>query len=362
MFNSIKDSKIIVCLLDDIAIRWVHYLDPSKLLHIENNDYMVYQSKDCYFLYYKKDYVSLINLIKVNHTNYYHWLLTDFANVDKALKELDNLHISDFNYSIVNAMGETTFEDHPRRLLDLNNIKYYFSCCDILKKTHNNRNEISEIQNGDNVIINHLYSLIYFYVKCGFNFFEKGRLNFDIGKRKPGVFLYNKNEDRGWRNYYSSNLINNNKTTIKSFSGEDSFWMEMNNNLLHTPFIVDYNSHWFNFVFETQPPFDISNTHARFITEKTLKVLMVETPSYILPQKETYNSLIAAGFYFLNEEFGEYNLENYEKFVIFLKTCNHVDLEVLFTKAFEKSKDNKIKLEDYIYSYKEYEIKLLTNG
>lgn len=357
----VLDSKIIVCLCDDIVIRWVHYLDPSKLLQVDNNDYTLYKSRECYFLYYKKDYASLINFIKIHHANYYHWLITDFADVDKALKEIDNLYVSDFNYSIVNAMGETTFEDNPRRIVDLNNFKYYFSCCDILKKNYNS-NQISEIQNNKNVIINHLYALTYFYVKCGFNFFDKGNLTFDIGSRKPGVFLYDKNDSRSWRSYFSTKLNNTNKTTIKSFSEEDSFWMNMNNNLMHTPFMVDYNTYNFNFVFETQPPFDTTNTHARFVTEKTLKALMVETPSYVLLQKETYNTLKSFGFHFLNDEFGEYNLENYEKFVTFLNTCNDNQLQLLYINKLEKTKQNKIILENYIYSYKETEIKLLTYG
>lgn len=257
-------------------------------------------------------------------------------------------------------MGETTFEDHPRRLIDLKNYKYYFSCCDILKKNYS-YNQISELQYKDNFIINHLYSLIYFYVKCGFNYFNKGKLNFIVEQKEIGVFLYNKSDDRGWRNQFVNQLKDTNRVTIKSFSEEDRFWMNTNNNLLHTPFIVDYNSHRINFIFETQPPFDTSNVHAKFITEKTLKALMVETPSYVLLQKETYESLRNYGFYFLNEEFGEYNLENYEKFVKFLETCSNHKLLLLWQESSRKSEANKIKLENYIYSYKEYELKLLLN-
>jgi len=359
----IVDKKIVVCLLDDIAIRWVHYLDPSKLLIKDNADYQLYQSKQCYFLYYKKDYNSLIKFLQLNtNSNYYHWVLTDFAQIDFTLNILDELDIPNFNYSIVNAMGETTYEDSPRRILDLKNFKYYFSCCDVLKKNEKHINEIADIQHTNKMVINYLYSLLYFYVKCGFNFFDKGELKLNIGSRIPAVFFYNKNEDRSWRKYFSNKLITTNNTNVKSFTAEDSFWMNMNNNLLHTPFIVDYNTHYFNFVFETQPPFDTTNTHARFITEKTLKALMVETPSYVLLQKETYDSLKAHGFYFLNDEFGEYNLENYEKFITFLKTCNNQQLESLYNNSLEKSKYNKTKLETYIYSYKETEIKLLTNG
>jgi hypothetical protein len=137
------------------------------------------------------------------------------------------------------------------------------------------------------------------------------------------------------------------------------FWSNQNNNLYHTPFLVDYNEYKFNLVFETQPPFDYSNVHSNFITEKTLKALMVTTPSYVLLQQDTYAKLVESGFYFLNQEFGEYNLENYQKFCIFLSEYSNDDL---FNGAILKSGANKQKLEDYIYSYKEQEIKLLING
>ena len=63
MLDNIKDSKIIVCLLDDIAIRWVHYLDPFKLLIEDNSSYIIYKSEECYFVYCKKDVEFLLKQI-----------------------------------------------------------------------------------------------------------------------------------------------------------------------------------------------------------------------------------------------------------------------------------------------------------
>ena len=357
MINSIKDSKIIVCLLDDIAIRWVHYLDPFKLLVDSNHAYILYKSKECYFLYYKKDYTSLIlKLFDVCQNNYVHWVMCDFVNIDTALPWIDNQGI---NYSILNHMGENIFEDSPRRLIDLKNYKYYFSCSDILKANPKHINSISDIQSSGKMVLDYRYSLIYFYVKCGFNFFQKGQMNLSITERKDGVFLYRKAVDRSWREEYTQDIIKTDRAQIKSFSDEDMFWSNLNNNLYHTPFVADYNEYKFNLVFETQPPFDDGNVYSNFITEKTLKALMSITPSYVLLQQKTYNKLIESGFYFLNQEFGEYNLENYKNFCIFLKEYSNDDL---FNSAILKSTTNKEKLEDYIYSYKEYEIKLLTNG
>jgi hypothetical protein len=85
-----------------------------------------------------------------------------------------------------------------------------------------------------------------------------------------------------------------------------------------------------------------------------------------LLQHDVYHSLKDYGFYFLNEEFGEYEnensdyfTENYKRFCEFLKNASDSDMESLFNKAYEKSKYNKVKLEDYIYSDKVKEINLL---
>jgi hypothetical protein len=334
-------------------------LDPFKLLIEDNSSYIIYKSEECYFVYCKKDVEFLLKQINdIVNTNYVHWVLTDFANVDKTLYLIDQKIFKNFNYSIVNHMGETIFEDTPRLLNKLINYKYYFSCSNILKSGANHINSFSEINDSDKMIMDYRYSLIYFYVKCGFNFFQKGQMNLSIIDRKEGVFVYGKAVDRSWRKGYIQDIIDTGNSHIKSFSDEDMFWSIQNNNLYHTPFVVDYNEYQYNLIFETQPPFDNGNVHSDFITEKTLKSLMVSTPSYVLLQPNTYNKLTDFGFYFLNQEFGEYNLENYKKFCILLKQNNND----LFNTAILKSAKNKEKLEEYIYSYKEKEIKLLING
>ena len=82
--------------------------------------------------------------------------------------------------------------------------------------------------------------------------------------------------------------------------------------------------------------------------------------SYIL-KKEVYDVLNEYGFYFLNSEFGEPGMLNYNMFCDFLTTCSEDEFNNLFNGSFEKSKNNKIKLEKYIYSIKDDEIKLLIN-
>jgi hypothetical protein len=88
---------------------------------------------------------------------------------------------------------------------------------------------------------------------------------------------------------------------------------------------------------------------------------MVSTPAYVLLQEEVYDVLKNYGFYFLNDEFGKYGYENYEKFCDFLKHSSDKQLDDLFNRTYQKSKLNKLKLEEYIYSDKTKEIKLLIN-
>jgi hypothetical protein len=132
------------------------------------------------------------------------------------------------------------------------------------------------------------------------------------------------------------------------------------------PFVIDYNSCKFNLVTETLPLLkpNTGEEHiqtCKFFSEKTIKSLIVATPAYVLLQEEVYEDLKDYGFYFLNEEFGKYDYSNYEKFCVFLKDATDKQLEDLFNRTYEKSKLNKIKLEEYIYSDKVKEIKLLLN-
>ena len=357
ILNYIKDSKFIICLFGDIVINWVHYMDPFKLLIVDDEQYQIYKSRDCYFLYCKSDYKYLLELISNNKQNYYHWVITDFAEVDTLLSILDEINTID--YSIVNAMGETIFEDSPRKLNELKNYKHYFSCGDILKKVSDGLNVISDINNSDRMIIDYRYALIYFYVKCGYVY-----LNRDItitNNKKIGLFTYGKLTGRTWRNNFIDEIKDSNRLYLKSFSDEENFWFNMNNVSLHNISIIDYNEYAFNLIFETQMPFDDGNVHANFITEKTLKSLITGTSCYVLLQNQTYSFLTSCGFYFLNQEFGDYNLENYKKFCKFINESSDEVLLDFYNNTSLKSKNNKTLLYDYLYSYKEKEINLLIN-
>jgi len=112
---------------------------------------------------------------------------------------------------------------------------------------------------------------------------------------------------------------------------------------------------------ETQPLTDYQSNLSNFCTEKTVKTLVASTPSYVIMPEDVYNQLKTYGFYFLNEEFGDYNFNNYIKFCEFLEYSNQNNFDELYNKSIIKSSKNKSKLEEYIYSDKTFEISLLLN-
>lgn len=353
-----KNEKIIVCLINDIAIYWVHNLEHNKYIVLNDDNFVVYRSNRCLYFYYKKDFNTLYHhLIELSNKNYIHVIMTDFSDIDNMLEIID--YKNKINYSIVNHMGETIYDSSPRNLKKLKNIKYYFSCSDILNEQ---TGEISEYQKENKFILDYRYSLIYFYIKLGFNFFEKGDIDLLNGNRKNKVFVYSKSKVGSEREKLLNEIVNLDRVYNKVFSDEDRFWNDMNYNNYHSSFYVDYMSCKVNLIAETQPPsFNNQPNLSRYVTEKTLKSLIVTTPSYLLCQIETYNSLKGFGFYFINQEFGEYNLENYQKFVTFIKECSDFTFEDFFQRTIKKSRLNKIKLEEYIYSNKTYELNLLLN-
>jgi hypothetical protein len=252
-------------------------------------------------------------------------------------------------------MSETVYDTEPRPLDKLNKIKYYFTSTNVLARS-GNQNVISDFQTnmGNRFILDFRYSLTYFYTKLGFNYFQKGDHLFTNSNRLNKVFLYSKSIS-GERNNTIKSAIDTGKIYEKTYSDEDWFWYFNNYNQYHTPFIVDYNSCKFNLVMETQPQESNGQLVGLFFSEKTIKTFLVPTPSYVLLQEEVYKQLISNGFYFLNVEFNN----NYKDFCDFLKNSGDKDMGELFELTYHKSKSNKLRLEEYIYSLKQREINLL---
>lgn len=359
-FNNVK---ILWCLKCDLVLYWVHNLTEKKTLVFEDDMYEIYYSNcfDVYFFYYKKDdlnfteIINNINILSENHNNYVHVLLCDFRSVKTVVDLLETQNKVDYSY--VNHFAECSYDTQPIQIKFLNNIKYYFSCSDLL----NSENEISEFQKTDKFIKDYKYSLIYFYFKLGFNFIQKVNQNTELSNKENKFFLYTKSKKDSQREKLINLALDTKKIKPKEFTEEEYFWFNYNNQNNHMLFMFDYNLCKFNLVMETQPLTKESNNLSRFITEKTLKTLMVSTPSYLVLMEDIYNELKDFGFYFLNEEFGDYNFKNYERFCEFLKQSDETILNGLYNKTIDKSKINKNKLEEYIYSDKIKELNLLIN-
>ena len=362
--DDIVGINIITCLTRDMVIYWVYYLDPTCENISLNRDYMILYSKkyDTYFIYFITENLKIVT-DKINgltKTNYVHFILCGFAEIYNFINYFEENDIPNFDYSLINYMSEPLFEDNPHNLENYKKLKYYFSSTEIFKRV-NGFNQLSNFQtnNGNKFKLDYKYSLIYFYIKLGFNYFQKGSNIINVTGRLNKVFLYSKTKTQ-WRKILVDKAKSTGRVYDKPYTDEDWFWGFFNYNQYHTPFYVDYNTCKFNLVTETQP-IDGDTLMHNFLSEKTLKALMVDTPSYVLLKKEVYDVLNEYGFYFLNSEFGEPGMLNYNMFCDFLTTCSEDEFNNLFNGSFEKSKNNKIKLEKYIYSIKDDEIKLLIN-
>jgi hypothetical protein len=367
VFNieNFKYKNIIYCQQTDIVIHWVHHLTSDKKLYSVSDKHIIYYSEkfDLYFFYSTfEDYNDIIINLKelTKQENYVHFLVCDFRGGNEILNYFEENDLHNFDFSIVNHMGEVIFDTKPKNLIYLNKLKYYFSCSDVLsiKKFGS---EIAEIQKTNKFILDYKYSLLYFYSKLGLNNIKTGEHIINNENRLNKVFLYTKVKSGSQREILINMIKNNSRIKTKEFDTEDWFWNYANYNNNHISFLIDYNICKFNLVMETQPLTKEKNNLSRFMTEKTLKSFLVPTPSYVALQEEIYRDLSNYGFHFLNKEFGDYDFSNYERFCNFLLNSNDKEIDEMFVKNYSYSKLNKLKLEEYIYSDKVEEIKLLTN-
>jgi hypothetical protein len=356
--DKIVDSKIILCVSTDIVLYWVYYLSPNSDIVSVSNNYIVFRLNDGEYIVQitnsnENTVMNIVNLL--TEKNYVHFVLCDFDKVNHYITKFESEDIKNFNYSLVNYMSETVYDTEPRPLDKLNKIKYYFTSTNVLARS-GNQNVISDFQTnmGNRFILDFRYSLTYFYTKLGFNYFQKGNHLFTNSNRLNKVFLYSKSIN-STRDKSIKEAIETGKIFEKTYSDEDWFWYFNNYNQYHTPFIVDYNSCKFNLVMETQLQESNGQLVGLFFSEKTIKTFLVPTPSYVLLQEEVYKQLISNGFYFLNVEFNN----NYKDFCDFLKNGSDKDMGELFELTYHKSKSNKLRLEEYIYSLKQREINLL---
>jgi len=365
MLSDLTRKKIISNISEDVCNYWVHSLTTDLELIKSHNHYKLFYSKtfDFYLLNFDtKDLKVVINILDpVKENNYVHFILSDFKDVNDFINYFDNLNSDKFNYSILNYFSEVLFDDEPILLNKLKKLKYFFTSTNALSKENGvTKSKIIESL-GDRYILDYKYSLIYFYIKLGFCYFQKGEHLFENCKRFNKVFMYTKSKDVNRENQIKL-ALETGKIYQKKFDDRDWYWYYNNYNNYHIPFIIDYNICKINIINETNPVvFNDTKNESQFLSEKTLKAMMVPTPSYVLLQQDIYNVIKNYGFYFINEEFKDEGVENYKNFCSFLKNCGDQDIDNFYQKTKNKSENNKVLLEQYILSNKTKEINLLLN-
>jgi hypothetical protein len=381
-FFSLENQKIVYTQLIDNSIFWVNNLTQKKELVFLNKEYAVYHcyEHNFYIAYLiKDDAVSNVmanDLRTLIEKNYVHYVLNDsrFALQTKDIL-LDLSNSDNFDYSILMICSEVLTEDNPFEIEKFEKLKYFFSCTNMISSDKKSNSKWA-LENADKMKVDYKYSLTYYYHKFGFCYYQKGNQQLEISNRKNKVFLYSKHSGEHTERFkLIKQAIDTDKIEEKPYTNDDWFWYFVNYNYYHMPFFNDYNTCKFNLVMETQPPIQINNNSNLFVSEKTLKALMVSTPAYVCLQYPVYQNLKKAGFYFLNEEFGKYdnssdllsnsNIKayetNYNKFCNWLKNASDDKLNEMFEKAYIKSINNKKVLEDWFASDKNEEINLLIN-
>jgi len=377
---SFIDKKIIMSRWDDtISTTWVHSLTLDReFLCLLENQYLIFYSKkfDLYFFYSLdvefNDVDFKDKLLKLTENNFVHILISHSPFCYKFLTFLSEVEIKNLKHSLLFLTADPFLDNRPFDLKLYKKLNYIFSSTNVVKDR--NPNDLRWFDNMwlenniNKIYIDHKYSLAYYYFRFGLNFIQNGENLIEISNKKNKVFLYSKTNYKSNRDIAINMALNSNKIYEKVFSKEDIFFNYRNEDNYHIPFIIDYNICKFNLIMETNKPSNGDNeeTYEKeniFLSEKTLKGLMVDTPCYILLKPQTYKTLKDYGFYMLNSEFedGEYDFSNYERFCQWLKNCTDIEFNEMYKKAFEKSKKNKELLEKYIYSDKETEINLLIN-
>lgn len=381
-FLKLENSNCIATQIVDASVFWINILaEDNELMSIDEFALVFYSKKNDFYTIYFTTEVNFVNVFLnsklsdfLNRGNKIHYLISDSGNRNFLLDFFENkFEHPNLKYSILNINSEVFYNDEPYALNTLKKVEYIFSCGNIVKRVENNWLE----ENKHKVKLDFKYALTYFYHKFGFCYYQLGENKLDISNRENKVFLYSKNAGpHTSRAELIKRAIKTGRIYEKEYSESDWFWYYVNYNYYHMPYFYDYNLCKFNLVTETQDPTMHDEKMNHFLSEKTLKALMVSTPCYVLLQSDVYKQLTDYGFYFLNSEFGEYNddnvkaveylkhnpkqwNENYHQFLNFIKTASDMDFDNLFQKAYQKSKNNKLLLENYLKSSKVQELNLL---
>jgi hypothetical protein len=354
----IKNSKIIIGIGSDAI-----YLS----YNIFQNKKLIYQTDICsfYFIKDKNCYLLLINirvdvvefkkhispiLNKYTHTNKIHILLTaECHGIGTVYNFIDKNYNNSLKYTICMIAGEI----YSDQFVDNVNDDLFKG---ILTSTYNT-NIIDNLADKSKYDLNYLYTLIYFYYLGGYYLGVVDDNVISNNHRFPKIFYYSKlnNPKKQFIELIEKNIPNE-LLYPKHYTNDirDLTKFSKTPHLSHfTTSFFDYTTCMFNLTFE-------SSIYNGYMTEKTLKAIISNTPTFLVINDDVYHSLKEYGFYFLNDEFdGNSIMERYLNFIDYFKKCNETEIKKLYERTSILSLNNRKLLYQYIHSYKDKELEYL---
>lgn len=355
------------------TLYWTHSLASDFELYHLSTDFLLYYSKKNNFynlcVLLNSDSHALKECIQIllKNNNFIHYIAYGPIDINFIEKELNNDIDKKLKYSFLLNNGEKFNIQNSPFIKTLKNISFIFSGSSFEFYKDLDNKEWYE-KNKSKIILDYKYTFIYFYFKNGYCWLPTGDYSTNLFERSNKVFLYTKNYGKKTERFEIINkACNTNRVVSKEFSDKEVFYFSTNRYAVETSFFYDYNCCKFNLIMESNPPSINVNEQSNFVSEKTLKGLLVSTPAYILLTPSIYKKLSDEGYYFLNKEFGNYSdlsnsynwKDNYNNFISFLMSSTDNEIDNLFRKSLTESKKNKILVEEYIYSDKIKEINLL---
>jgi hypothetical protein len=359
----IKNSKILVGVGFDM-IYFLHDLtDRKKILH-KDNDFAFYflEKENCYLcLYSIGNTFELLKEGLITYLDHYvsnnkiHLLLScenepEMSNFLVILN--DRYELTNLRYSLGLTAGEI-FE--PSYFLNIS-MKLFKGV--ITSSPAKVITELTKLGLIDN-LIDHKYSFLYFYNFAGYYLGVNDKSIQINNKRLPKIFYYSKSNE--YKEFYINELVTNISSELlypKEYTEEIRTLSDLSNYNKVTHFVTswfDYSICMFNVTFET-------GINYEFMTEKTLKAVISNTPTFLVINDKVYKTLKEAGFYFLNDEFdGETINDKFINFVNYIKDCDEASFKKLYKKTSIKAKYNRGILIDYVYSHKHKELDYLLN-
>jgi hypothetical protein len=358
----IENSKIIIAIGND-SIYLTYNIDTNKKLIFENQVSSLYflENENCYlflnnnrvFINEFKNYIDPL-LKQFLIKNKIHILLSAESNdeLSKIIQFINaNYQNSSIKYSIVMIAGEIYSESFLKNIDDT-----LFK--GVITSTYNS-NIIDVLTDKEKYNLNYLHTLTYFYILAGYYLGVEDENVLTNNEKFPKIFYYSKSNE--WREEFINMFEEHIPSEFlypKHYSDNIKYlnkFLPYERTIHFTTSFFDYTICMFNLTFE-------SSTYDGYMTEKTLKAIISNTPTFLVVNDDVYKSLTNYGFYFLNDEFeGDTIREKYSNFVDYFKKCDETKIKNLYDATSIKSINNRKLLYKYIYSPKVKELKYIVD-